>query len=151
MKGEKVLLYNLKGTAAGKKLQPVLLRLGVRVRVVEESEYDQPLGLLAGVEMPEDARAGIDPETGRQPDPAAELTEPMMILVGFTSGRLDELLTQMRRGGVPQIGLKAMLTATNRYWTSRQIYTELGREREAMAAYRQAQAEKAQAAQEQRE
>lgn len=138
MKGEKVLLYNLKGTDAGKKLQPVLLRLGVRVRVVEVGEYDQAIGVLAGVEMPEDAQAGIDPETGRQPDPAAELTEPMMILVGFTSGRLDELLAQMRRGGVPRIGLKAMLTATNRYWTSRQIYTELGREREAMEAYRQA-------------
>lgn len=139
MKGEKVLLYNVKGTEIGKKLQPVLLRLGVRIRVVEESEYDLPMGQLAGVDMTgaEAEGAGIDPETGRVPDAAAELTEPMMVLCGFTSGRLDELLAQMRRGGVPRIGLKAMLTATNRYWTSRQLYTELGREREAMAAYQQ--------------
>ena len=138
MKGEKVLLYNLKGTAIGKKLQPVLLRMGVRVVVVEEADYDQPIGTLAGVEMPEDAAAGIDPETGRQPDPADTLEEPMMILVGFTGGRWDELLAQMRKGGVPRIGLKAMLTQTNKYWTSRQIYSELGRERAAMEAYKQA-------------
>ena len=141
MKGEKVLLYNLKGTDTGKKLQPVLLRMGVRVLVVEEADYDQAIGVLAGVEMPEDAAAGIDPETGRQPDPAEVLSEPMMILVGFMNGRLDELLMQMRRAGVPRIGLKAMLTQTNKYWTSRQIYTELGREREAMEAYKQAAAQ----------
>lgn len=133
MTGEKVLLYQLKGTETGKKLQPVLLRMGIRIRAVEPEEYDIPVGMLAGVKDME-----VIPEKEGVDDPAVsvDISSPMMIMCGLTGSRVDELLRQMRRAGVPLIDLKAMLTPTNLNWNSRQLYEELEKEHEAMQAYR---------------
>ena len=60
----------------------------------------------------------------------------MLVFCNISNGKLDQLLTAMGRAGLPRIALKAMLTPTNRTWTSQQLWTELRREHEAMQAQR---------------
>lgn len=45
---ETVLLYQIKGTKTAVLLKPVLLKLGIRVRIVEPEQYLQSIGFLAG-------------------------------------------------------------------------------------------------------
>ena len=45
---ETVLLYQIKGTKTAALLKPVLLKLGIRVRIVEPEQYLQSIGFLAG-------------------------------------------------------------------------------------------------------
>ena len=126
MKKEKVLLYQLRGTETARKLQPVLLRMGIRVKCVEPDEYGLPIGVLAGLEK-DAVEHSVD--NGSVP---VEISAPMMIMCGFSGSRVDELLQQMKRAGVPRIDLKAMLTPTNRYWTSEELFGELQKEHEMM-------------------
>lgn len=159
MKGERVLLYQLRGTEAAKKLQPVLLQMGIRIKCVEPEEYGLPIGVLAGVEKaPEESQkfpAPTDSEvlpaeneassaenealpTENEAFPvdneasSVEISAPMMVMCGFSGSRVDAFLQQMRRAGVPRIALKAMLTPTNCYWTSRELFRELQKEHEMM-------------------
>lgn len=144
MANEKVLLYHFQGTEEAKKLKPVLLRMGIRVRAVEPEEFGKPLGMLAGVkdfkepealDRSESIAAGdsvtatyAEGGAGTAESVPADFPELMMVMCGFAGRRVDELLMQMRKGGVPRIDLKAMLTPTNMYWNSREVYEELKRE-----------------------
>ena len=65
-----------------------------------------------------------------------EFSDPMLVFCNLPHEKLDHLLTAMGRAGLPRIALKAMLTPTNRTWTSQQLWTELRREHEAMQAQR---------------
>lgn len=130
---EKVLLYHFKGTDEAKRLQPVLLRMGIRVKMVEPEEYGVPLGILAGIK-------DFQPEEGGKTEPEAgeeDFPEQMMVMCGLAGNRVDELLNRMKKGGVPRIALKAMLTPTNQFWNSRELYHELKMEHEAMSKMQQ--------------
>ena len=48
MGGETVLLYNL-NNEKGRKIRFLLVRMGMRIRVVEKEDYGKPIGLLAGM------------------------------------------------------------------------------------------------------
>ena len=56
--GETVLLYNLDNDK-GRKLRFLLVRMGMRIRVVNPEEYSLPVGVLAGMKdvVPEKADA----------------------------------------------------------------------------------------------
>ena len=49
MPQETVLLYNFSGTEAGQKLKSILLKMRVRIRLVEPESYLEPVGFLAGI------------------------------------------------------------------------------------------------------
>lgn len=92
---------------------------GLRLRPVEPGETGRALESLAfGKQSP----AG----------PAAPIPEPLLVLCSFSSAQLDSLLATLRKAGVPQSCLKAVLTPTNAGWTFRQLYDELCLEREQM-------------------
>ena len=55
-----------------------------------------------------------------------------MVFAGALGDELDEVLLAFRKNGLTGIGLKAVLTASNKSWTSLQLYEELKRERAAM-------------------
>jgi len=57
--------------------------------------------------------------------------QPMLVLDGFTSKRLDVLLRELRQQGV-SVPYKAIVTEHNLPWTLRALYDELVREHEAM-------------------
>ena len=113
---ETVLLYQIKGTKTAALLKPVLLKLGIRVRIVEPEQYLQSIGFLAGNKAFAESPEAYD---------GAGFEEPMMVMAGFSERKLDLFLTEMRRKKVPPIALKAIVTTQNQAWNSLQLYREL--------------------------
>ena len=120
---ETVLMYNCNGEQWA-KLRQIFLMLRVRIRPVEADQYGLTLEDL------------LDRSEEKAPV-EEEFSDPMLVFCNLPHEKLDHLLTAMGRAGLPRIGLKAMLTPTNRTWTSQQLWTELRREHEAMQAQRQ--------------
>ena len=120
---ETVLMYNCSGEQWA-KLRQILLMLRVRIRPVEADQYGLTLEDLLGRS---EEKAPVE----------EEFSDPMLVFCNLPHEKLDHLLTAMGRAGLPRIALKAMLTPTNRTWTSQQLWTELRREHEAMQAQRQ--------------
>ena len=89
------------------KLRQIFLMLRVRIRPVEADQYGLTLEDLLGRS---EEKAPVE----------EEFSDPMLVFCNL-----------------PHIALKAMLTPTNRTWTSQQLWTELRREHEAMQAQRQ--------------
>jgi hypothetical protein len=108
-------------------LKPVLLKLGIRVRIVEPEQYLQSIGFLAGNKAFAESPEAYD---------GAGFDEPMMVMAGFSERKLDLFLTEMRRKKVPPIALKAIVTTQNQAWNSLQLYRELKEEHEKMKSYR---------------
>ena len=120
MAAETVLLYNC-GGSEWTKLRQIFMMLRIRIQIVEPDQYGLTLDdLLAHSEQ----TSHVD----------EVFTDPMMVFCHLEGGKLDQLLTTMRRAGLPRIALKAMLTSTNHSWTSQQLWTELRREHEAMTS-----------------
>ena len=125
---ETVLYYN-PGTPETMKhvarLKSVLVRMGVRIRNIGPDQVSQTVGYLAGVPgFEENADAGQLPV----------ISEEMLVLKQFSSRRIDELLLNLRKAGVPRISLKAVLTEHNCGWTFYALYEELREEHEKMSA-----------------
>ena len=120
---ETVLMYNCSGEQWA-KLRQIFLMLRVRIRPVEADQYGLTLEEL------------LDRSEEKAPV-EEEFSDPMLVFCNLPHEKLDHLLTTMGRAGLPRIALKAMLTPTNRTWTSQQLWTELRREHEAMQAQRQ--------------
>ena len=123
MATETVLMYNCSGEQWS-KLRQIFLMLRVRIRPVEADQYGLTLEDLLGRS---EEKAPVE----------EEFSDPMLVFCNLSHEKLDHLLTAMGRAGLPRIALKAMLTPTNRTWTSQQLWTELRREHEAMQAQRQ--------------
>ena len=118
-----VLMYNCDDEQWA-KLRQIFLMLRVRIRPVEADQYGLTLEDLLGRS---EEKAPVE----------EEFSDPMLVFCNLPHEKLDHLLTAMGRAGLPRIALKAMLTPTNRTWTSQQLWTELRREHEAMQAQRQ--------------
>ena len=120
--GETVLVYNMNNDK-GRKLRFLLVKLGIKIKVVSPDEYGMPIGILAGMK-------DVELE-----DPNAEVKdfqEEMIVMKGFSNHRLDDLLKGMRKDKIDRIACKAILTPTNCRWNSWQLYQELRKEHEAM-------------------
>ncbi|MBS6348450.1 MAG: DUF3783 domain-containing protein [Oscillospiraceae bacterium] len=120
---ETVLMYNCSGEQWA-KLRQIFLMLRVRIRPVEADQYGLTLEDLLG-------------RSEEKSPVEEEFSDPMLVFCNLPHEKLDHLLTAMGRAGLPRIALKAMLTPTNRTWTSQQLWTELRQEHEAMQAQRQ--------------
>ena len=120
--GETVLLYNVSDEKS-RKLRMLMVRMGMRFRVVDPSDYDKPVGVLAGIK---DA-------TLENPEAEVQVFEDeMMVMRGFSSSRLDAFLQGMRKAGIERIDYKAIVTPTNMCWNSWQLYLEIKQEHEEM-------------------
>ena len=120
--GETVLLYNI-DPEKGRKLRFLMVRMGMRIRVVAKEDYGKAIGTLAGMK-------DVTLET---PDyPVEYFQDEMMVMRGFTEGRLDMFLQAMRKEGIGRIDYKAILTPNNCRWNSWQLYEELKKEHEQM-------------------
>ena len=86
---------------------------------------NQTVGYLAGLKGFERQEAG---EAGALP----VIPEQVLVLKGFSGGRLDLLLSSLRRAGVPKIDLKAVLTEQNSGWTFYRLYEEIRAEHASM-------------------
>ncbi|WP_349945323.1 DUF3783 domain-containing protein [Lacrimispora sp. BS-2] len=106
------------------KLKAVLVRMGIRIKNIFPDQVGQTVGYLAGFE-------GFE-ETEQMECPDVE--EEILVMKNFSSRRIDELLSNLRRAGVPKIDLKAVITDTNCKWKFYDLYLELKEEHDAMSA-----------------
>lgn len=140
---EMVLYYNPAPAAYVAKLKGVLVRMGIRIKNIGPEQINQKVGYLAG--MPgftgteKDVPQGEEKEqpeseklSGRE-EPAPSIPEEMLVMKNFTNRRIDELLMNLRKAGVPKIALKAVITEQNSQWTFYQLYGELKSEHAAMS------------------
>ena len=118
---ETVLFYDPEGGERAAKLKSILVRLGIRIKNVPADAVGQTVGNLLG-------RKGFDARAGAE---APALSEPMLVLDGFTDKRLEILLREMKRQEV-RVPYKAVVTETNLGWLLHQLYEELSAEHEAM-------------------
>ena len=120
-------LYNL-DNPRGAKIRRMCLPLGVRTKLVPPQAHGLTLEqLIGGAPAPEDGAPGFSDE--------------LLLLVDFTNAQMDALFVGFRRAKIPPVALKAVLTPTNRSWTSVQLHQELLREHEAVRQGRRAEHE----------
>lgn len=128
-------------------MKSVLVRMGVRIRNIGPAQVMETVGCLAGVDGFPASGEGTGAGDGAGKDEAdrvpgepeknragglPEIPVEMMVLKKFSGKRLDELLLNLRKAGVPKIELKAVLTEHNSPWTFYHLYEELKEEHEAM-------------------
>ncbi len=131
MMKEMVLYYNPNPGPDVAKLKGVLVRMGIRIKNVGPEQVKQKVGYLAG--MPGFAETdSVDKESMDKESETSFITEEMLVMKNFSSRRIDELLANLRKAGVPKIALKAVITEQNSQWTFCQLYEELREEHKAM-------------------
>lgn len=121
---EMVLYYNPVQTPDVAKLKGVLVRMGVRIKNIQPEQVMQTVGYLAGI-------AGFQEQ--EVPEVLPVIGEEMLVMRGFTSRRVDELLMNLRKAGVPKIALKAVVTESNCAWAFYHLYEEIKEEHEKMS------------------
>ena len=102
-------------------VKSILVQMGVRIRNVAPEAVGQTIGCLLG-------RKGFD---AREAPETPALSQPVLVMDGFTEKRLEILLREMKKHGV-SVPYKAVVTETNLGWLFHQLYDELAREHEAM-------------------
>ena len=98
-------------------------RLGIRLNAIPTKDYAQKLGYLAGIKgFPQEkvTFSGI-------PFPAE-----MLIFSGMNSDQVDMFLKQYKETGLPVIGLKAIVTPYNIFWTAEVLFGELMKEHQSL-------------------
>lgn len=118
---EMVLYYTPEQSSKVTKLKGVLVRMGIRIKNITPEQVTQKVGCLAGVE-------GYGAEENNQEEVLPVIGEEVLVMHRFTSRRIDELLLNLRKAGVPRIELKAIVTESNCPWTFYQLYEELKEE-----------------------
>ena len=116
-----VLMYNCSGPEFS-KLRQIFAMLRLRMRVVGPDRYQAALGELA------EGKGEAAAETEEA------IPETMLVFCGLGDALLHQVLEVIRVAKLPPIALKAVMTETNREWNTRQLYEELCKEREAIAA-----------------
>lgn len=93
--------------------------IGAEAVAVPRKDYSQKLGALAKVQG-----FSRDRTVYSGPDFPAE----MLVFSGMNSAQIDTFLAEYRKQGVPVIGLKAIVTPHNVFWTPEGLFKELLRE-----------------------
>lgn len=125
MMKETVLYYNPNKAAHASKLKSVFVRMGIKIKNISEDQLDEKVGYLVGLE-------GFEACENKTLD-FDVIEEEMLVMKDFSDRRLNELLMQMRKAGVPRIALKAVVTEHNVNWTFRALYKEIKEEHEQMS------------------
>ena len=86
-------------------MKSVLVRMGVKIRNVKPEQVMETIGCLAGMPGFQE-RKNVD-------EPLPVIPEQMLVMKDFTGSRIDTLLYQLRKAGVPKIDLKAIVTEHN--------------------------------------
>ena len=147
-----VLYYTPEKTERTAKLKAVFVRQGLRIRNVGKDELGETVGYLAGIRGYEALRGAYangeveeeengDNENGgngkiSEISEIGEIPEEVLVMKGFTSRQIDDLLLGIRKAGLPKIALKAIITDQNAGWTFYHLYEEIKKEHEAMSQAR---------------
>lgn len=114
-----ILIYNVKDLGKRGLLQAALTPLGHRLVYVDRKDYLKPVGTLAGEKMFFTVDRVYE---------GPELSDTMLVMAGLDGGQVDGVLRALKQSGAGSIPLKAVLTDTNKFWTSLMLYEELEKE-----------------------
>ncbi len=94
-------------------------KLDIRKIEVPVEDYGQKLGCLAGI-------SGFPKE--KIPYGKAPFPKEMLVFSGMDSEHLDDFLSEYKKTALPAIGLKAVVTSHNIFWTAEALFAELMKE-----------------------
>lgn len=120
---ETVLLYHFEDKNRLSEVRIALMPLKLYVQEIEKKDYEQPIGVFAGLsEMPQ-----------KEPcdDGVKDIENEMLVLCGLTERKLDRVLQALKRRKLV-IPYKAILTDTNKSWSGIALYHEIVREHQQM-------------------
>lgn len=120
---ETILLFNPPEKEKLLKIEMALFPLHVRLKKISPEQYNQPLGVLAGIK-------DMTPVEGVYS--GGELPGTLFVFCFLEGNRLDQALAALRRCGAGPFPYKAILTPTNSRWTAPDCFEEIRREHEAM-------------------
>lgn len=121
-----ILLYNIQDPKHRQKLKALVLRLKIRIRIVDKEQYANPIGCLCGMDLKAD-----DLSYRPQDTDTSDFTDEMLIFAFFSDALLNQFLAGLRKSGL-QIPLKAILTPTNCTWNSYMVHHEISAEHQRM-------------------
>lgn len=120
---ETILLFNPPEKERLLKLEMALFPLRIRMKRIQSTDYNQPLGVLAGMKE-------MAPAEGSYNGP--ELPSTMIVFCFLDDNRLNQALAAIRKSGTGPFPYKAILTPTNSAWTAPDCFAEIKKEYEAM-------------------
>ena len=120
---ETILLFNPPEKEQLLKLEMALFPLHIRLKRIQSSDYNQPLGVLAGIK-------DMTPAEGSYDGP--ELPSTMIVFCFLDDNRLNQALAAIRKSGAGPFPYKAILTPANSEWTAPDCFAEIKKEHEAM-------------------
>ena len=92
---------------------------GIKLLDVPVKDYAQKLGYLAGVKGFSREKAVYN---------GAPVPAEMLVFSGMDSEQVDIFLVEYKKTGLPAIGLKAVVTPHNVFWTADALFRELMKE-----------------------
>ena len=114
----KILLFNIETTKT-KQIESICRNLHIQTVKVRPSSYGQTLGYLAGI-------SGFNRRNAPYNGP--EFPSEMLVFCGMDSDLVDAFLDAYKKASIPPIGLKAIVTPHNIFWTAESLYKELLKE-----------------------
>ena len=116
-----VLLYNPDGPERLKRIRSYLERNHIRLILVRPEDYGKPIGALLGL---------IETDPKQDLHLGSAFPEEMLVMFAFQGTMMRDFLQFFREAEMPSISRKAVVTPTNVFWNSVQLYEELSREAE---------------------
>ena len=121
---ETILLFNPPEKEVLLKIEMALFPLHIRLKRVDAKDYNQPLGVLAGIKEMTPAEGSYEGQ---------ELPGTMFVFCFLDDSRLNQALAALRKTGAGPFPYKAILTPTNSSWTAPDRFEEIKKEHEAMS------------------
>ncbi len=121
---ETVLLFHVPEKEKRVKIELSLFPLHVRIKYIKQEDYNQPLGVLAGIKDAVPAQSAYI---------GGELPDTMIVFAFFNDNKLNQALAALRKSGAGALHYKAVLTPTNQFWTAQECFAEIKEEHEAMS------------------
>lgn len=118
MNKPKILLFHIDPEKA-KQLERICNNLRIQTVRVKPASYKQKLGYLAGI-------TGFSRENTTYTGP--DFPTEMLVFSGMEPELVDTFLEQYKKASIPPIGLKAIITQHNIFWTAEALYKELFKE-----------------------
>lgn len=113
-----ILFFQIEPVKA-KQIENICRTLKIQISKIKPASYSQKLGYLAGI-------TGFNRENITYS--GAKFPTEMLVFSGMDSDILDLFLEKYKEAGIPPIGLKAILTSQNIFWTAEMLYKELWQE-----------------------
>ena len=113
-----ILLFHIE-PGKTKQIEAICRPLKIQVSKIKPSSYNQKLGYLAGI-------SGFNRENTSYTGP--EFPSEMLVFSGMDSDLVDTFLAKYKEASIPPIGLKAIVTPHNVFWSAVDLYKELFKE-----------------------